>query len=149
MHKELLKGRFSPQIESRQDMERRIQEKGLTILNNFWTRIPGADFGDSPNPISSNRLELETAICMNMNLPYGQQLHNEGASELYLTLTPREFYGLVYSVLEDTGITKEKAIELRNKFSNGSMNIEEVTAKLVPAFLKLIEIGFSENDLSI
>jgi hypothetical protein len=148
MQSEILQGKYVPHMTQRMEMEQQIAQFGSRVLNNFWLRMPGKDFGDHPEPISGNMLELETAH-LELDKPYEKQRHIDGGSDLYLSLTPRQFYQIIYMVMEEFGITKEKAIQLRENIRNNSTSIHDVNVQLIPAYLKLIEMGFSDTELSI
>jgi hypothetical protein len=147
MPSEIFQGKYVPHIVERQEMQQRIAQYGTRVMNNFWLRMPGKDFGDDPQSVSENMLEVVTAL-RDLDKPYGQQRHINGGSELYLSLTPRRFFQVVYTVMEECGITKEDAIQLREDRRNRAISMDDLNKRLLPAYLKLIEMGFSAIELS-
>lgn len=133
----------------RRDYEEEIEKQGPIYMNNFFDRVPR--FGDENQRLT--RMEIIPGF--DADKPFrvfysgddskyweGENKH----SPKFWSMTPREWYELIDSTLEaEVGL--EKIREIQDKVDKGTYPIK-INQVCVPAYLKLIEMGFTWRDLS-
>ncbi len=148
MYEALREGRYAPKHVDRSKFEELIKKHGPSYLNNLPTRLPSNFDGENPRFSGFDERQIETYIKLYFDKPYGRQPDiGLGYSDVYLALTPRQFFALFDLVLEDTGLPRERALDLRRGWEDQKIGIKDVQRQLIPAFLKLIEMGFTWEDL--
>ena len=139
----------------RQAVAKEIKKQGPTYLNNFYNRVP------FPNVGSEDKRLLNMVILpgFNPDIPFsdfyeadspnweGEERH----STLFWSLTPRQYFELIDQVLaEEVGFDKIHEIQsllkqARTKEQHYPTIMDEACE---PAYLKLVEMGFTWRDLS-
>jgi len=150
-------------IARRKEIERKIatEEDGLRrYMNNFYTRLPGYEYGQTPTFNLIDRKEFEVYNGMDPDILYGEQGKREersrdggedSYSELYLGMTPRQFFQEVDSALAETGVSREDVKAKRLEFQTGAISCYEFPEQMsmlgLQVYLLLIQKGFTWRDL--
>ncbi len=136
-------------VDRRRYYEERIKEWGPIYMNNFFDCVPRFGYEDQ-------RLKEKAIIPgFDADKPFkdfysgddskywkGEDKH----SPQFWSMTPREYYRLIDGTLEvEVGL--EKIREVQNGTDKGNYPIE-VNRICIPAYLKLIELGFTWRDMS-
>lgn len=150
-------------IESRQLVEAQISSEGFGVMNNFIIRLA---------PRGRSMAEIEKAVAMRdrrdvmnervihasigtLDRTYRDFLfedHDDAEhrssdydySELYLNQTPRQFFEAIDRTLERLGYDTAVIADL---YGNGAQQ-QRLYGMLTPAFLDLIEQGYTVRDLA-
>lgn len=140
--------------ERRKRIAQRITEKGPGFLNNFCDRLPGVDFNIKPGNIPFSRRLRAKMTHMDFDKTYGEQYPPDSPeskgerrhSEFFLNLTPREYYARIDAALLETGVTETTIIRILEVDPDPVWL--PLNAIAIPAYLNLIEQGFTWRDLS-
>jgi len=118
--------------------------KRLSYLNNFYGRFPDDRF-DGGGWVRQARWPEEWEIPFKeifANDDYSKGLY----SDFYLTKTPKEFYELIDSLIVECGFDLEETKELWLQEDEG---VYELRRRALPVYIKMRELGFTHDDLSV
>ena len=150
-------------IESRQLVEAQISSEGLGVMNNFIIRLAprGRSIAEIEELVAQNERRhfsnerVKHAFLGTLDIPYRNFLMGDpddvesrppeyDYSDLYLDQTPREFFATVDETLVRLGCDPEVIADLYGVTSEQNSLYEMI----MPAFLDLIEQGYTVRDLA-
>lgn len=144
----------------RDRVETLIDKEGLSVMNNFVLRLSRDGDLATTEILASSLATLDIhnhrhiAFYLGIiDIPWGEVFDGEirkhqdpryPNSELFLNQTPREFFNTVDGVLDILCYDREEIARLYGNIGRQ----QEFYMWLKPAFLKLIEMGYTPKDLT-
>lgn len=133
-----------------QAIEEKIKKHGPTFINNFFNRVPFPKDGYEDIRLSEMRVYPGFDPDKPFNdfyPPDSEQWQGEGRhSPLFWSITPRKYYELIDGeLIKEVGLDKIREIQRSVDESEYPIKMNHACE---PAYLKLVEMGFTSRDLS-